>query len=248
MHKPDNQRGMSLISLMVALAIGIFLLAGLFQVWYQTRLTFSSQGQLAQLEDNQRMALTMMANTVQTGGFYPVYLNYPASATPTYTPALFTAAGNMVSAQYLYGTHDSTTKADTLTVRFIADKTSADSTTLDCQGQSEPTGTLVTNTYKIDTTKNNVLACSTDGGNTYLPIIQGSLNSMVITYGVDTLGDGTALQYLTADNVQTLSVWGRVLSVKIALTFNNPLFGQPGNAGQNATLPTITRVIAITHS
>ena len=248
MQKPDTQRGMSLISLMVALAIGIFLLAGLFQVWYQTRLTFSSQGQLAQLEDNQRMALTMMANTVQTGGYYPVHLNYPTPSGTTYSANLFPAAGSMILTQYLYGTHDTTTNADTLTVRFIADKSTSDSTTLDCQGQSEPTGTIVTNVYKIDTANSNKLACSTDGGNTFLPVIQGSLNSMAITYGVDTLGDGTALQYLTADKVQALTLWSRVLSVKIALTFNNPLFGQPGAAGQTATLPTITRIVAITHS
>jgi type IV pilus assembly protein PilW len=245
MHTPHNQRGMSLISLMIALAIGIFLLAGLFQVWNQTRLTFSSQGQLAQLQDNQRMALTMMANTVQTGGYYPIHLNYPVSSGTTYTPNLMLANGSIVQGQFLYGTHDTTTGADVLTVRYVADKTSGDSTTLDCQGQSEPTGTVVTNTYQLTA---NQLTCSTDGVN-FLPIVQGTLSSMVITYGVDTLGDGTALQYLTADKVQSLSVWGRVLSVKIALTFNNPLFGQPGTTvGQNATLPTITRVVAITHS
>ena len=43
-----NQRGVNLISLMIALTIGAFLLAGLFQVWFQTRQTFSAQGQLAQ--------------------------------------------------------------------------------------------------------------------------------------------------------------------------------------------------------
>lgn len=246
MHTVHTQRGMSLISLMVALAIGTFLLAGLFQVWYQTRLTFSSQAQLAQLQDNERMALTMMANTVQTGGYYPVHLNYPVSSGTTYSTSLFTSAAPMVVGQYLYGTHNTTTNADTLTVRFIADKTSSDSTTLDCQGQAEPTGQLVTNIYQIDANKR--LACSTDGGNTYLPITQGTLNSMAITYGVDTLGDGTALQYLTADNVQSTGVWGRVLSVKIVLTFNNPLYGQPGIAGQSATLPPITRIVAITHS
>lgn len=243
MHKPTNQRGMSLISLMVALAIGIFLLAGLFQIWYQTRSTFSAQSLLAQLQDNQRMALTAMANTVQSGGYYPVYLNYPAHAGTTYSAQMFTSATPIAAGQYIYGTHNTTTLADTLTVRFIGDNTSADSTTLDCQGQSEATGTLVTNTYQLDASSR--LTCSTDGGNTFQPIVQGTLSSMVIRYGVDTLGDGTALEYQTADKVAD---WTRVLSVKIALTFNNPLYGKPVGAGQSATLPTVTRVIAITHS
>lgn len=246
MHKPINQRGMSLISLMVALAIGLFLLAGLFQIWYQTRMTFSAQGQLAQLEDNQRMVLTTMANTVQTGGYYPVYLNYPAHAGTTYSVNLLPQSGSIKQAQYLYGTHDTGTGLDTLTVRYIADKTSADSTTLDCQGQSQGTGTVVTNTYKIDTAT-NLLSCSTDG-TTFLPIAQGTLSSMKIWYGVDTLNDGTALQYLTADVVQNTAVWDRVRSVKIQLIFNNPLAGQPNSINQPATLPPITRIVAITHS
>lgn len=239
-----SQRGVSLISLMVAMAIGVFLLAGLFQIWFQTRQTFSAQGQLAQLQDNQRMVLTNMANTIQTGGFYPVYLNYPTPSGTTYSTSLFTSASPMVLGQYLYGTHNTSTNADTLVVRFIADKSSADSTTLDCLGQSEATGTLVTNTYQLTSGQ---LTCSTDG-TTFLPVIQDAVSTMAITYGVDTLGDGTALQYLTADKVQSLGVWSRVLSIKIALTFGNPLYGQPGNAGQSATLPTITRVVAITHS
>lgn len=245
-----RQRGMSLISLMVALTIGTFLLAGLFQIWYQTRQTFTSQGQLAQLEDNERMALTTMANTVGTGGFYPVYLNYPVAPNPPYTADnAFPTDGTTfkVSAgQFLYGTHDGTVAGETLTVRFQADKTATAyaNPTLDCLGQTEATGTVVINTYSI---KNNQLGCTVTAGatvGTWQPIINGSVNKMTVYYGVDTLGDGTALEYLTADQVSNLSAWMRVFSVKVVLTFNNPLSSQKG---QSATLPTISRVITITH-
>lgn len=246
MHKfPAHQRGLSLISLMIALLIGSFLLAGLFQVWYQTRQTFGAQSELAKLEDDERMALTTMANTIQTGGYYPIYLNF---ATPAPNPLYsltnsFPASGSFTTAgQVLYGTHPGTTAGDSLSVRFVADNTNTTSNqpTLDCQGQTEAIGTLVVNTYQIN---NNQLQCSTNGGTTWQSIITSSVNSMTILYGVDTTGNDTALEYLPASTVTADSYWNRVFSVEIQLTFNNPWYGQPGQT--LATLPPITRIVAV---
>jgi type IV pilus assembly protein PilW len=243
----SHQSGMSLISLMVGMTIGLLLLAGIFQIWLQTRQTYGAQGQLAQLQDNERIVLTTMANTIQTGGYFPVYLNYSATppATP-YTSNSLIATGVFATGQSLYGTHSATLPGDTLTVRFVADSTSTNSnnTTLDCQGQTEPTGKVVTNTYQIN---GGLLQCSTDGGTTWQTIITNSIAKMTILYGVDTLADGTQLEYLTADKVQAGNYWGKVISVDIQLTFNNPLYGQPGQSAQQAMplLKPISRIVAI---
>ncbi|WP_243049697.1 PilW family protein [Dyella sp. RRB7] len=242
-----HQRGVGLITLLVALTIGLFLLAGLFQIWLQTRQTFGAQGQLAKLQDDERMVLTTMANTIQTGGYYPVYLNYSATppATP-YTSSSFTNTGVFAAAsgQFLYGTHSTTPPGDTLYVRFIADSTSTNSnnTTLDCQGQTETTGTIVTNIYQV---RSGQLQCSTDNGTTWQPIIGDGIYNMEIVYCVDTLGDQTQMEYLTADNMTT-SDWTKVVSVNVQLTFNNPLYGQPGQQAQlNPQLLPINRIVAI---
>jgi type IV pilus assembly protein PilW len=240
----SHQSGMSLISLMVGMTIGLLLLAGLFQIWLQTRQTFSAQGRLAQLQDNERNVLTSMANTIQTAGYYPVYLNYSATppATPYSTNSL-TMIGNFALGQALYGTYSAMPPGDTLQVRFVADSTSTNSnnTTLDCQGQTEPTGTLVTNTYAVI---NGLLQCSTNGGAPQ-PIITNSIANMTILYGIDTLADTTQLEYLTADKVQAGNYWGKVVSVEIELTFNNPLYGQQGQSAlQPALLPSINRIVS----
>jgi type IV pilus assembly protein PilW len=245
MHKfPAHQRGLSLISLMIALLIGAFLLAGLFQVWFQTRQTYGAQSQLAKLQDDERMALTTMANTIQTGGYYPIYLNYTTPApNPLYSLTnSFTGTGSFTTGQVYYGTHDGTTAGESLSIRFVADQTSNTSNqpTLDCQGQTETTGTLVVNTYKII---DNQLQCSSDGGTTWQSIITSSVYSMTVLYGVDTTGNDTALQYMTADTVQSDNYWGRVFSVVIQLTFNNPWYGQPGQT--KAQLPVISRTVAV---
>jgi type IV pilus assembly protein PilW len=240
----SKQRGVSLISLMIALAIATFLLAGLFQVWYQTRQTFSAQGQLAQLQDGERMALTMMGNTVQTGGYYPIYLNYqtPAPATPYSQFVSFPVRGDFtIAGQSLYGTGDGTTGTDTLEVRYVAD-----ANTLDCLGQSDPVGSSVVNTYAV---ANGNLQCTVavtpSGGGaqpaTTLPVVTG-VTSLAVRYNVFTTGSPNTYQYMSAATVTASTLWPSVKSVLITLTFKNPLSGQPG---QNATMPPITRVVAL---
>jgi len=70
----QHERGISLISMMVALTISLFLLAGLFTIWEHTRATFDTATKLSNLQENERLALTTIANTVQEAGYYPNYL------------------------------------------------------------------------------------------------------------------------------------------------------------------------------
>lgn len=243
---PANQRGVSLISLMIAITIAAFLLAGLFQVWYQTRQTFSSQGQLAVLQDSERMALTLMGNTVQTGGYYPIYLNYPPNpppATPYSVSGSFPVTGDYTAAgQSLFGTGTAsgTGAGDTLEVRFVAD-----ANTLDCLGQSDPVGSLVVNTYAI---AGGNLQCTTNvtttagvATTTTLPVVSGVTN-LAVLYNILTPGSPNTYQYMNATAVTTNAAWNSAQSVQITLTFNNPLSGQ---TGQPATVPPISRVIAL---
>lgn len=244
---PKNQRGVSLISLMIALAIATFLLAGLFQVWYQTRQTFTAQGQLAQLQDNQRMALTIMTNTVQSGGYYPIYLNYPpnpAPATPYSQVVSFPVNGDFTAAgQSIFGTGaaSGTGTGDTIEVRYVAD-----ANTLDCLGQADAVGSTVVNTYAV---VNNNLQCTVvvtpSGGSAQpavtLPVVTGVTNLSVL-YNVLVTGSANSYQYLNATTVSSKAAWASIQSVQLTLTFQNPLSGQPG---QGATVPPITRVIAL---
>ena len=237
-----NQRGLSLISLMIALLIGTFLLAGLFTIWFQTRQTFSAQNKLAQVQDNQRIALIILGNAVQTAGYYPVSANYGSSPpSPLYSQAnVFTVTSPFtVAGQTIYGTHSSSTPSnDTLELRFMADPTSGN--TLDCLGQADTAKTLVTNTFQIDT--NNNLTCSVNG-QTARTIVTG-VKGFEVLYGVSTSHDDSVTEYLTADQVTTNTAWSYVQSVNLQLTFVNPLYGQPGQT--QATLPTIGRIVSLT--
>lgn len=237
-----NQRGLSLISLMIALLIGTFLLAGLFAVWFQTRQTFSAQNQLAQVQDNQRMALIILGNAVQTAGYYPVAANYGASppSTPYTQTNVFTVTTPFtVTGQAIYGTHSTTNPTgDTLELRFMAD-----GNTLDCLGQTDTAKTVVTNTFQIDANNNLTCAVNNQPARTVVAGVQG----LEVYYGVSGSHDNSVTEYQTADQVTSSAAWGYVQSVKLELTFVNPLYGQASQPGQTtATLPVISRVISLT--
>jgi type IV pilus assembly protein PilW len=249
-----KQRGLSLISLLIALTIGVFLLAGLFDLWLQTRNTFNAQGDLAQLQDNERMALTLMANTIQSGGYYPLWENYSTTSTvPPPAPLLnianaFPASSsstNFAAGQYLSDSTSSST-GDTIVVRYMTDN-GADGKQLDCLGQTHPNLTLVTNTYSVSET-GNYLECRVDtaayGGastiGTAQPVVSG-VSQLSALYGVDPTATGSVTEYLTASEVG--SYWPNVRSVVVTLTFPNPLYVS-GQTGQPASF-TVTRVIAV---
>jgi type IV pilus assembly protein PilW len=244
-----KQRGLSLISLMIALTIGAFLLAGLFTLWLQTRNTFNAQGSLAQLQDNERMALTVMANTVQNSGYYPIFENYGTTPpSPLFTAAnVFPAASASTytfgaSGQYITGTYGGGTASDSITVRYMSD-----SNALDCLGQAQGNQILVTNTYTVS---GGNLTCAvtatTIGGavtKTGAMTVVSGVSQFIAYYGVDPNNTGSVTEYLTADDVTSSNYWPDVRSVKLQLTFANPLYGQTGQT--KAQMPMIERIVAV---
>src|SRR5208282_1564435 len=65
------QRGFTLIEILVALTIGLFLLGALLIIVQTNRAVFGNQSQLAQLQDAERMAMTVMADVIQSAGYFP---------------------------------------------------------------------------------------------------------------------------------------------------------------------------------
>lgn len=57
---PDQHRGMSLIELMIALVLGLLLIAGIIQLFTGTRTTYMANESLARVQENGRFALEML--------------------------------------------------------------------------------------------------------------------------------------------------------------------------------------------
>jgi len=109
-----RQRGLSLVEIMVALAVGVVLLTGVIQIYASTKATYRLQDSLARLQENGRFALSFLTRDVRMAGYHgctnfgPITntLNNPASLQYDFTigltgyndvgaspPAVLSAAG-----------------------------------------------------------------------------------------------------------------------------------------------------------
>jgi type IV pilus assembly protein PilW len=215
---PREQNGFSIIELMIALLIGLFLVGGVLTIVQDNRRVFGSQNQLSQLQDSERLALTMMTDVIQMAGYFPDPTSNSAQST-------MRASGSMGAGQAMTGT-----PGDTITVRYA---TSGSDNILSCTGTST-TGAIFTyvNTFSVVVNPAGVsqLVCTREDGVAY-PLVNGVTNLSVM-YGVNTTGGGNNVD--SYQNASAVTNWNNVISVNIKLTFTNPLYVAAGQ-GQPAT-------------
>ena len=227
---PSAQAGFGLIELMIVILLSLILLFGLTSFLFGAKQTFTAQNQLAQLQDNERMAMTLLTSVIQTAGYFPTQAtNTPAQALP--------ASGNFAAGQSIYGV-----TGDQITVRYVA---GTNDDVMDCTGQTNTGSAPLTdlNTFYVN---NNQLMCqvTVNGVAGAAVALVNGMTSMSILYGVDTNSDLSADQYLTASQMTT-AAWNTVVSVQIQLTFANPLTGSTATGTSTATagVLTLTRTI-----
>jgi type IV pilus assembly protein PilW len=252
------QRGFTLVELMVTVAIALFLLYGLVTTVQNVRQTSLNQQKLAQLQDEQRFAMTAITDVIQAGG----YTNDPHLDTPSNTfyaqpaTAYSDAYDALTVFSGLYG--GGTFPGDRLDVRF---KTGTGDGVLNCLGGSNTTGADQTyyNTFSVvDTTPAlgyGELQCSLSSAATGAPapgvapvtLVTGVVN-MQIFYGVKrnlAITDYNVDTYLRQDQM-VAGDWGNISSIRVVLTFINPLYtGAVGSTiPQYITLDRVVEVMA----
>jgi type IV pilus assembly protein PilW len=229
------QQGFTLIELSIAVLIGLFLLGGLLTLVQDMRRTFGAQNGLAQLQDNQRLAMTLIADVVQAAGFFPDPTTQ-TSLTSFTGVAPFTTPGQSIA-----GTGNAAPPGDTVSVQFL---TAPNDGIINCRGTSNITGAnlLYANTFSVAFLNGKWTLACTLGGVVY-PLVNDVTNMQVL-YGVKRNPAGAT------NNVDTFATaaqmapgdWSNVICVKVTLTFTNPLF-----ATQPTQPPTFqfTRVVTV---
>jgi type IV pilus assembly protein PilW len=238
------QRGFTLIEILIALLVGLFLLGALLTVVQTNRRVFGEQNQMAQLQDNERMALTMLTDVIQSAGYYP---SYPLQST---SAALNTAAP-FASGQSISGSNIGA-YGDQIQVRYM---TASGDGILNCSGLSNTSGNnqLYVNSFQVTNgqlqcTLTNITTNTTTPPYTLVGGIPGTgldIVRMAILYGVKAnaaaLGNSVDT-YMTAAQL-TPALWNNIISVQVTLTFTNPLYA--ANPAKQPQQVSIQRVIGV---
>ena len=248
-----KQSGFSLIEIMIALSIGVFLLGGIVQIFSASQQTYRMQRNLARLQENGRFALDFLARDIRMAGYWGCLNGMSTDIAGADNNAV---AGDSID--------DGT---DTIVLRAVFDlfiltpplSCGSTANAVDNCCISDPS--LTSNvcpilpiskkvncytdprsmiTYKIN---NGVL--QQDTNNSFNPLIEG-IQDMQIFYGIDSDGDGAANYYVSA-----FANMSPVVSVRISLlvaTLEDHLTTQPmtytyyiNNVLQNIT-PTDHRI------
>jgi type IV pilus assembly protein PilW len=244
-RRPASQRGMGMIELLIVILIAMFMMAGLLTIVYGTRQNFTAQSQLAQLQDSERLAMTLITNVVQTAGYYPNPTTLSRTAAlPVLAETDGTNSASFALRQVVSGT-GSNAGVDQIWVRYI---TSGADDVMDCNGQTQTASTTLVNYLYVS---GGVLWCEAFWGTTVQtaqPLVAG-VSAMNILYGINTAGSATpaADTYMTAAQVTTAGAWAKVVSVQVQLTYSvNAIVSYKGTSGANlfsGWTPTLTRTV-----
>jgi type IV pilus assembly protein PilW len=231
-----RQRGFTLVELMVAIVVSIFLVGGLLMMVQSTRNAFGNQNLLGQLQDNERLAMTFLTHVVESTGYFPDPVNntgallMPANVT-------FVAPG-----QAVVGTFAAAAPGDSISIRFAA--AAGDTNLFNCLGLTNTAAATdtFTNTFSVNAQKQLQCTATSQLGTfapSTVPLVTG-VENLTILYGIKRSPNDTgscADTYLNASQM-LVADWSNVCSVSVTITFTNPI--PPQNP---PTIP-IRRVIA----
>jgi type IV pilus assembly protein PilW len=233
-----RHQGFTLLELMIAMTIGLFLLGALLIIVQTNRAVFGNQNKMSQLQDAERMVLTMMSDVIQSAGYFP------DPTTTTQTSAL-AAVAPFGAGESISGTYSAADPGDQISVRYM---TAGGDGILNCSGTSNPVGNLAQRYVNVFYVQNGQLVCNMntapfnlvgDDTNiviTHLSVLYGvKSNTSLTTNDVDT--------YMTAQDVAANLLWSNVITATIKVTFKNPLY-TPNQTLQPQTV-SVQRTVAI---
>ncbi len=204
-----RQSGISLVEIMISLVTGLFLLAGVIQIYLSNKQTYRVVEASSRIQENARFAMEILGQHIRMTGFRDSVTGDPMSIFPQLTFGGY----NLNPGEVIRG-------SDTeMVVRYQGDGVIQDCT----GGNVIAPGTSITMRFSLDA--NNELQCASSLSGQE-PLVSG-INQLRFLYGIDTDGDATANCYdqasslnaanPTACGVSLASPWSQVVSLRIVL-------------------------------
>lgn len=231
-RKRSQQQGFSLIELMVALVLSLFLIAGLFYSVLGDMRSYDSTRGTQGLITKSRMSIQYIKLYLQQAGFRDLEqlklnmtlsqktdwdegqllrgFNAFSSATPTIQTGVNNSSLNLQSG------------SDIAVIRFLGDGTAADNSgsIFDCKGENLYITTPVTeHQIMLYINTSNELVCN-DGTTT--EILDQGIDNLRLLYGIS---DDDSYQYFTATQIESNNRWASVNRIKVGLLVSQEVQG-----------------------
>jgi type IV pilus assembly protein PilW len=198
----QRQRGLSLVELMVAMVLGLLIMAAVVQLFLTNRQTFNLQQGIASVQEQGRFAVDFLSKEIMWAGFGDV-------------PAAFKFSDGNVSASEDGAPYD--------TIYVLLDTVGdASSNPRDCSGGElnqngddnfDPAETFKKYHVNVEDDGNGVLMCSdSDGSST---VLIDNVEAFQVLFGVaDGPDDNRVFRYVSADQINGSE---EIVSVRFAI-------------------------------
>lgn len=186
-----RQLGLSLIELMVAMTIGLFLVAVVGSLFVSAKQMYRTQDNLARLQENGRYAMDILGRNVRDAGY--TNISFATIASKYAEPGATSFTGTTIA-----GTNGT---PDAFTVSYDA--------STDCLNAAAPGG-RATNAFSVNASKQ--LVCL-GNGNAASQVLLDDVEDLQVLYGEDTNSDNSPDRYVAAGTSGL--VMDRVLAVRL---------------------------------
>ena len=198
----QQQQGMTLVEILVAVTISVVLMSGIIQLFIGTRETYTTQADFSRVQENAQFALEVLEHHVLMAG------NNGTTTTAPFISANTT--NNSGANSNISASAANNNASDQMEIATMGDDS--------CMNYTE-TSLIRKRFYIADTDGDGIfgLTClltNTTTGATNTTTIVDGIDNMQIQYGEDTDGDCVQNIYRNAGSV---SNWDRIITVRIAI-------------------------------
>ncbi|MCG8488063.1 MAG: PilW family protein [Chromatiales bacterium] len=202
-----KQAGFSVVSLLVASVIGLFLIGGAGKVYVDSKSSFNARSAVSVATENTRFAIQDLRRTVVMAG--------RSIREEDDTPTAYTLPDNGFRTFPAVGTADGIIDIDGNGSSVIAIRYAGGPAPCGQAGTLDGTR-AATRTVRFFIDDDDNLVCQVVETNFEQPLVPGII-AMRALYGIDTDADDIANQYLTATQVAAANRWLNVVSIRVGL-------------------------------
>lgn len=214
----NRQKGITLVSLLVATVIGLFLVGGVLTIYMNSKTTFNVRNVVSEVSENQRFAMDDIRRLLVMTGRSIVGVEDSSASYRAFPPVTTnTSTATPSGAEFIYD--GGNTDSDIIAFRYRRGPSCGDYQDVDLTVRP----TMVR--FLLD---DDDLVCElttyTGGTTTTRQTMVSGIQRMKALYGADEDDDGYADRYLTASEVENLSIpsgsntpWARVVAVRVGL-------------------------------
>lgn len=227
-----TQRGFTLVELLIALAISLFLLAALIQIMASSTQTYRAHEGVSRIQEGGRFAIEIIGRQIRNAGYHS------NSVSQNLGPNLANWPLNQAASYAIDGANNTgANNTDILNVRYYIPDDCAIAACLSVpvpMTGTIPTGDWIRVTFQIDA--NRILRCQifdssgADRSNGNQPLLEG-VTDMQIIYGIDLNGN---MRYEPANTINAAE-WPNVVSVRLNLTLDSINAVNPNSPTLNAS-------------